>query len=137
MTAQNGPDHVDSHRSPAWVISPYTRRGTVDTRCTTRRVYLRTLELIVGLRPMTHFDAAARPMFADFSREPNVKPYDMIPPAWSLTERNPGRTAGSKESARMDFTHEDRIDDDELNGILWRAVKHTEPPAPVRSAFVR
>ena len=135
--SQNGPDHVDSHRAPAWVISPYTRRGVVDSLMYNQTSVLRSMELITGLRPLTHFDAAARPMFAAFSREPNLKPYDAIAPTWSLTERNPESGAGSRESARMDFTQEDRIDDDELNAILWRAVKHSEPPAPVRSAFVQ
>lgn len=135
--AQNGPDHVDSHRAPAFVISPFTRRGVVDSRMYNQTSILRTMELITGLRPMTHFDAAARPMFAEFSRQADLKAYNALSPTWSLTERNAGKAAGSRESARMDFTHEDRIDDDELNAILWRAVKGTEPPAPVRSAFVR
>lgn len=135
--AQNGPDHVDSHRAPAWIISPFTRRGVVDSRMYNQTSVLRSMELIAGLRPMTHFDAAARPMFAEFSRQANTTPYDAIPPTYSITERNGGNSAGSRESAHMDFTHEDRIDDDELNGILWRAVKGTDPPAPVRSAFVR
>ncbi len=135
--AQNGPDHVDSHRAPAFVISPYTKSGTVDSRMYNQAGILRTMEMLLGLRPMTHFDAGARPLFAGFTRRPNVTPYTAVPPTISLTERNPGRGTGAKESARMDFTHEDRADDDELNAILWRAVKHTEPPAPVRSAFIR
>ncbi len=134
--AQNGPDHVDSHRAPAWIISPFTQRGAVDSRMYNQTSVLRTMELITGLRPLTHFDAAARPMFASFSRQPNLRPYDAIEPTWPVTERNPGNAAGGRESARMDFSQEDRIDDDELNAILWRAVKHSEPPAPVRSAFV-
>lgn len=135
--AQNGPDHVDSHRAPAWVISPFTRRGVVDSRMYNQTSVLRSIELIAGLRPMTHFDAAARPMFAAFSRQAVTTPYSAIEPTYSITERNPGQAAGSRESARMDFTHEDRIDDDELNSILWRSVKGTPPPAPVRSSFVR
>ena len=83
------------------------------------------------------FDAAARPMFAEFSRQPNLQPYDSIAPTSSLTERNVGQSTGSRESARLDFSHEDRVDDNELNAILWRAVKKSEPPAPVRSSFVR
>jgi hypothetical protein len=98
---------------------------------------LRTIELIVGLRPLTHFDAAATPMFARFSRQPNAKPYSAIPPRISLTDRNPEGAAGGKESAKMDFSEEDRIDDDELNDVLWRAIKGTHPPPPTRSAFVR
>lgn len=135
--AQNGPDHVDSHRAPVFVISPYTQRGAVDSVMYNQTSVLRTIELIVGLRPMTHFDAGARPMFTAFSREPNTKPYTLLPPTTSLTERNAGTAAGAKESARMDFSGEDRADDDELNQVLWHAIKHTGAPAPVRSAFVR
>ncbi|MFL6465741.1 MAG: bifunctional YncE family protein/alkaline phosphatase family protein [Bryobacteraceae bacterium] len=133
--AQNGPDHVDSHRAPAWVISPYTRRGAVDSNMYNQTSVLRTIEMIVGLRPLTHFDAAARPMFASFSRQPNTKPFTAITPKTSITERNAGSGVGAKESAQMDFSEEDRIDDDELNNVLWRAIKHSTPPAPVRSGF--
>ena len=135
--AQNGPDHVDSHRAPAWVISPYTQRGTVDSHMYNQTSILRTIELIVGLRPLTHFDAAARPMFASFNRQPNTKPFTAIAPRVSLTERNAGSGVGAKESAKMDFSEEDRADDDELNNVLWRAIKGSVPPTPTRSGFAR
>ena len=62
--AQDGADHVDSHRSPAFILSPYTRRnGFIDSTMYNTTSMLRTMELILGLRPMTHFDAAARPMW--------------------------------------------------------------------------
>jgi DNA-binding beta-propeller fold protein YncE len=133
--AQNGPDHVDSHRAPAWVISPFTHRGVVDSIMYNQASVLRTMELIVGLRPLTHFDAAARPMFASFSQQPDTRPYTAIPPKISLTDRNPGTAHGADESARLDFSDADLADDDELNAILWRAIKHTDPPPPTRSAF--
>ena len=135
--AQNGPDHVDSHRAPAWVISPYTQRGIVDSNMYNQTGILRTIEMIVGLHPLTHFDAAARPLFAGFSRQPNAKPFTAIAPTTSLTERNAGSAAGAKESARMDFSDADRADDDKLNDVLWRAIKHSAPPAPMRSGFAR
>ncbi len=135
--AQNGPDHVDSHRAPAWVISPYTQRGAVDSSMYNQTSILRTIEMIVGLRPLTHFDAAARPLFASFSRQPNTKPFTALTPKTSLTERNTGSGVGAKESAKMDFSEEDRADDNELNDVLWRAVKHSAPPAPTRSGFAR
>ncbi|HEY3454244.1 MAG TPA: alkaline phosphatase family protein [Bryobacteraceae bacterium] len=135
--AQNGPDHVDSHRAPAWVVSPFTQRGTVDSSMYNQASVLRTIELIVGLRPMTHFDAAAPPMFASFSRTPNVQPYTVIEPKVSLTERNSENGAGAAASARMDFSEADRIDDDDLNAILWRAIRHSTPPPPTRSGFAR
>jgi hypothetical protein len=96
---------------------------------------LRTMELIVGLRPLTHFDAGARPMFASFSQQPDGRSYTAIQPKISLTDRNPGTARGADESARLDFSDADLADDDELNAILWRAIKHTDPPPPTRSAF--
>ena len=135
--AQNGPDHVDSHRAPAYVISPYTRRGVVDSNMYNQTSILRTMELILGLRPMTHFDAAARPMFATFSRQPDTRPYTVIAPKTSLTERNDQNAPGAQESRRMDFSEPDLVDDDELNSVIWRAIKHSDPPPPTRSAFAR
>jgi DNA-binding beta-propeller fold protein YncE len=133
--SQNGPDHVDSHRAPVWVISPYTHRGMVDSTMYNQTSVLRTMELIVGLRPMTHFDAAARPMFGSFSQQPDTRPYTAIAPKTSLTERNDVHNSGAAESARMDFSDADLADDDDLNDVLWRAIKHTDPPPPTRSAF--
>jgi DNA-binding beta-propeller fold protein YncE len=135
--SQNGPDHVDSHRAPVWVISPYTRRGTVDSTMYNQTSVLRTIELIVGLRPLTHFDAAARPMFSSFSRQPDASAYNVVQPKVSLTDRNPADAPGAKQSARMDFSDADKVDDDELNAVLWRALKHSDPPPPTRSAFAK
>ncbi len=135
--AQNGPDHVDSHRAPAWVISPFTHRGIVDSAMYNQMSVLRTIELIVGLRPLTHFDAAARPMFGTFSQQADARAYTAIQPKISLTDRNAGTARGAEESARLDFSDADRVDDDELNAILWRAIKHTDPPPPTRSAFAK
>ncbi|HZS55476.1 MAG TPA: alkaline phosphatase family protein, partial [Bryobacteraceae bacterium] len=135
--AQNGPDHVDSHRAPAYVVSPFTRRGIVDSNMYNQTSVLRTMELILGLRPMTHFDAAAPPMFATFSRQPDTRPWNLIQPKTSLTDRNTTNAPGAQQSGRMDFSDADLIDDDELNAVLWRAVKHTDPPPPTRSAFAK
>lgn len=133
--AQNGPDHVDSHRAPAYVISPYTRRGIVDSNMYNTTSMLRTMELILGLRPMTSFDAAARPMHAAFAGKADTRPYEAEKARVPLTDRNPAANPTAARSERMDFSEADRIDDDEMNEILWRAVRRTEPPAPVRSWF--
>jgi hypothetical protein len=74
-SAGNGADHVDSHRSPAFVISPFVRRRTVDKNMYNTASVLRTIELLLGLRPMTHFDAAARPMNAAFQLQANPAPF--------------------------------------------------------------
>lgn len=88
-STENGADHVDSHRAPAFVISPYTRRGVVDSAMYNQSSVLRTIEIILGLRPLTHFDAAARPMFGSFSTDANAAPYSAEQPQVSLTNRNP------------------------------------------------
>ena len=98
---------------------------------------LRTMELILGLRPLTHFDAAARPMFRCFRQQPDMRPYAAIQPKKSLTERNPARGPGAAASAHMDFSDADLIDDDALNNVLWQAIKHIDAPPPTRSAFAR
>jgi hypothetical protein len=135
--AQNGPDHVDSHRSPAFVLSPYTHRGIVDSSMYNTTSMLRTMELILGLRPMTHFDAGARPMSAAFATTPDVKPYTAEKPRIPLDTVNPAGTAAAARTERMDFSEADMADDDDLNDILWRAIRKTEPPVPVRSFFSR
>ncbi len=135
--SQNGPDHVDSHRAPVWVVSPYTQRGAVDSAMYNQASVLRTMELIAGLRPMTHFDAAAPPMFGSFSRTANLRPYAVIEPKIPLTDRNPEHGVGAAASARMDFSDADLADDDDLNDVLWRAIRHSNPPPPTRSGFAR
>ena len=135
--AQNGPDHVDSHRSPAYVISPYTHTGTIDSRMYNTTSMLRTMELILHLRPMTHFDAAARPMLGAFAKDGVFTPYQAEKPRISLEEHNPQNSPTAARSARLDFREADLNDDDELNDILWLAIKGTNPPPPVRSLFGR
>ncbi len=133
--AQNGPDHVDSHRSPALVISPYAKRGIVDSTFYNTTSMLRTMELILGLNPLTMHDAGARPMVSLFSATPNPQPYAAENPAIPLDERNPANTALARRSARFDFAEPDELDDDEMNAIIWLAVRGTQPPSPVRSFF--
>src|SRR5204863_5918955 len=113
--AQNGPDHVDAHRTIAYAISPYTRRGAVDSTMYSTSSMLRTMELILGLRPMSQFDAAAMPMFASFTPQPDLRPYKARPAIVDLTERNKKTAWGAKRSGRMNFTREDAADDLLLN----------------------
>jgi hypothetical protein len=136
--AQNGPDHVDSHRSPAFVISPYVKRRSVDSAMYNTTSMLRSIELILSLRPMTHFDAGARPMHAAFQATPDVSTYTAEKPRIPLDDRNPPASPTAARSARLDFSEEDRIDDDELNAILWSAIRgNSAPPPPTRSYFGR
>lgn len=135
--AQDGADHVDSHRTIAYVISPYTRRGTVDSTLYNTTSILRSIELILGLKPMTMFDAAARPMANAFQATADLRPYENEPARVPLNEKNPLHSATAERSQKLDFSRSDLADEDELNDILWLAIKGTNPPAPVRSAFAR
>lgn len=136
--AQNGPDHVDSHRSPAFVISPYSRRaGVVDSTFYNTTSMLRTMEILLGLRPMTVFDASSRPMTSAFIDVPDARPYIAEKARIDIDQRNPGGTPAAWLSEPLDFRDADTIDDHLMNEILWLAVKRTPPPAPVRSWFGR
>jgi YVTN family beta-propeller protein len=136
--AQNGPDHVDAHRTVAFVVSPYVRRGSVDSTLYSTSSMLRTMELILGLQPMTQFDAAATPMFNSFQPTPDLRPYQALPANVDLQEKNAATAWGGDASRKMDFTQEDAADDLLLNEVIWRSVKGPDHPmpAPVRAAFV-
>jgi hypothetical protein len=87
--------------------------------------------------PMTYFDASAPLMFGGFSRTPDLQPYSLIPPKVSITDVNAKTAPGAKESSRLDVSQPDLADDQELNALIWHAIKQGEPPAPIRSAFGR
>jgi Phosphoesterase family/Lactonase, 7-bladed beta-propeller len=136
--AQNGSDHVDAHRSVALVISPYTQTGKVDSTMYSTASMLRTMELILGLRPMSQFDAAARPMYNAFQKEPKFDPYKHLVPDVNLKAVNLASAYGAKLAETWDFSKEDAIDDLIFNEVIWRSVRgHDAPmPPPVRAAFV-
>jgi DNA-binding beta-propeller fold protein YncE len=133
--AQNGPDHVDSHRSPAFIISAWAKRHVVDSSMYNTTSMLRTIEFLLGLHPMTHFDAGARPMTASFLKAPDPAPYIAEKPRTSLTDVNPPNTPGAAKAALMNFEDADEVDDAALNDMLWRAIRKDPPPPPVRSYF--
>jgi DNA-binding beta-propeller fold protein YncE len=137
--AQNGPDHVDAHRSVALVASPYARRGVVDSNLYTTSGMLRTIELILGLPPMSQYDAAAAPMYGAFRGQPDGKAFDAVPARIPVDEKNPRTGADARASLRMDLGQADRAPDRPLNEIVWRSVKggQARMPPPVRAAFVR
>jgi DNA-binding beta-propeller fold protein YncE len=128
--AQNGPDHVDAHRTVGLVISPYCRRGVVDSTLYTTASMIRTMELILGLPPLTQYDAGATPMFACFQRAPELTPYRVRMPKADLHARNPAKGPFSGASARMDWRGYDRAPEDELNRILWHLAKGPDVPYP-------
>lgn len=135
--AQNGPDHVDAHRTVGLVISPYTRRKSVDHTFYTTSGMLRTIELILGLPPMSQYDAGATPMFRCFTHKPNLKPYQHRTPRVDLDEVNGVNAPMAEVSKRLNFEEYDLADFDTLNRILWAAVKGKEPyPGTTTSAFL-
>ena len=136
--AQNGPDHVDAHRTIAFVASPYAKRGARDSTLYSTSSMLRTIELILGLKPMSQFDAAAIPMFASFQSEPDFKPFAAKDVTVNLEEKNLKTAWGAERSRKMNFAKEDAADDLQLNEVIWRSVRGPKSPMPppVRAAFV-
>jgi hypothetical protein len=135
--AQNGPDHVDSHRSPAYVISPYTRGRGLDSSMYNTVSMLKTIEIVLGLSPMTMHDAGARAMHTVFRDKPDLTPYTIVQPKYNLDERNGASAPMAARSRAFDFEEADRIDDEGMNEILWAAIKGTPMPAPSRSYWGR
>jgi DNA-binding beta-propeller fold protein YncE len=137
--AQNGPDHVDAHRTVALVISPYTKHGHVDSTLYSTSSLLRTMELILGLKPMSQFDAAATPMYASFQAKADLTPYEHETPDVDLKETNKRTAWGARRSESFDLTKEDAVDDLIFNEVIWRSVKGAKSPmpAPIRAAFLR
>jgi YVTN family beta-propeller protein len=137
--AQNGPDHVDAHRSPAYIAGGYVKRHFVDHTMYTTSSILRTIELILGMPPMTQYDAAAMPMWRSFTDQPDVTPFKQLPSNVNLNDVNPSGTKLAAISKGLDFSKEDVIPDQLMNMITWKAVKgkNAEVPAIVRAAFVK
>ena len=138
--AQNGPDHVDAHRSPAYLVGPYVKRNYVDHTMYTTSGMLRTMELILGIPPMTQFDAAATPMWRSFTSEPDTKGFQYLPANINLNDRNPKAQSGSAMailSEKYDWSKEDRVPDLVMNEILWQGIKGKPAPSPVRAAFIK
>lgn len=137
--AQNGPDHVDAHRTTAYVAGGFVKRKFIDHTMYSTSSMLRTIELILGLPPMSQYDAAAEPMWRCFSSTPDLTPFSSVPALVNLNEKNTKNTASAKLSATFDFSKEDRIPDLVFSEVIWKAVKGEESvmPAPRRSAFVK
>ena len=131
--AQDGPDHVDAHRSPLLVISPYTRRHAVSHRSYSTVSVLKTMTQLLGIESLTYFDDRAPSLLSEFSSKPASEVYACRHPGVSLEERNAPNAPGAKDSARWDFHGPDRAPALELNRVIWQSVKGaaSEPPAPV------
>src|SRR5262249_9621805 len=117
--AQNGPDHVDAHPTGRLGIRPYTKRKHVDHTQDNTGSPVRTMELILGLPPLTQYDAAARPMFDSFTDKADLTPYKSELAKIDLDAKNTKMAYGAERSSKMDFSDYDLVDDFELNEILW------------------
>ena len=137
--AQNGPDHVDAHRSPAYIAGGYVKRHFVDHTMYSTSSMIHTIELILGMPPMTQYDAAANTMGRCFSQQPDVTKYTALPSLVNLNDINPRDTKLSAMSKGLDFSREDIIPDRIMNVITWKAVKGENAimPSPVRAAFFK
>ncbi len=118
--AQNGPDHVDDQRTTFYLASPYAAQGVHHAHYSTSGV-VRTIELLLGLPPMSIYDAVAPPMYDAFALQPSLAPFNALAARVDVTEKNKQTAYGAARSARMDFRHADDVDDAELNDILRHA----------------
>ncbi|MGM9508860.1 bifunctional YncE family protein/alkaline phosphatase family protein [Larkinella sp. GY13] len=137
--AQNGPDHVDAHRSIAFVAGGFVKRGFVDHTMYSTSGMLRTMELILGLKPMSQYDAAAIPMWRCFNKTANPTPFKSREAGIDLAQKNVAVNKNSRRSMEFDLTRPDAIDDLIFSEIVWQTVRGEKSvmPAPRRGAFVR
>ena len=131
--SQDGADHLDAHREPALVISPYARRGAViHTRYDLLSV-VRSMELIMGMKPLGLNDRLATPMYDVFSPTPvNSAPINNIPTKINLLTRNTPAAPYARASSRLPLGTPDLLPQGELDSIIWRSVygANSTPPPP-------
>ena len=136
--AQAGPDHVDAHRSPAYVAGPFVKRGQVIHSMYSTTGMERTIELILGLQPMSQYDAAALPFYECFTSKADLTPFKVIPANVDIDQRNIAVNKSSKRSEYFNLANEDQVPDRDMNEVIWKYFKGEDAimPAPKRSAFV-
>ncbi len=137
--AQNGPDHVDAHRTIAFVAGGRVKENFVDHTMYSTSSMLRTIELILGLPPMTQYDAAAEPMWRCFTNEKFHPVFISLPCEVDLNEKSVSVNEWQRRSEKFNFAKEDRVPDIELNKVLWYGIKGEKKtmPLPIRAAFIR
>jgi YVTN family beta-propeller protein len=135
--AQNGPDHVDAHRSPAYIAGGFVKKNFVDHTAYTTSSLLRTIELILGIPPMSQYDAAAVPLWRCMNNVPDHLPFTARPCRVDLDEKNLAKSIWQQKSERFDFSKEDMVSDAEFNEVIWKAVKGLDSQCPpsVHAAF--
>ena len=130
---------MDAHRSPAYIAGGFVKRGFVDHTMYSTSSMLRTIELILGIKPMSQYDAAATAMYRSFTKNANVFPFVAVLPSIDLNEKNVAVNKNSIRSGKLNLAQPDAINDLEFSRIVWQTVKglDSKMPAPKRSAFVR
>jgi YVTN family beta-propeller protein len=132
--AQNGPDHVDDQRMPVYVVSAYAAGGVQHAHYSTAGI-VRSIELILGLKALSAYDAAARPLYAAFKANPDLRPYDALPARVDLDALSASSAYRARDSVAADFAHEDRVPEATLNDIVWHAVRGAKATPPPYGAF--
>jgi hypothetical protein len=137
--AQDGPDHVDAHRSPAFIAGGYIKRHFVDHTMYSTTSMLHTMELLLGFPPMSQYDAAAEPMWRCFSDQPDMTSFNAHPLQTDINAVNTIQNVWQRKSENFDLSREDMVPDHEFTEVIWKAVKgeNAVPPAPRRAAFVK
>jgi YVTN family beta-propeller protein len=137
--AQNGPDHVDAHRSPAYIAGGFVKTNFVDHSMYSTSSILKTIELILGMQPMSQYDAAANTLWKCFDKQASHKGYTVKPNQWDLNEKNTAQTAMQRKSEKFNFKKEDSINDNEFTEVLWKGLKgeQAQVPTPKRAAFLK
>jgi len=137
--AQNGPDHVDAHRTTAYLAGPYVKRNFIDHTPYSTSSMLRTIELILGIPPMSQYDAAATPLWRSFTSKPDYRQFEALPANINLSDKNLVWDELSERSAKFDLSKEDLVPDMEFSEVIWKGVKgiHSVMPAPRRAAFIK
>jgi YVTN family beta-propeller protein len=120
----DGGDHVEGHRSPCVVMSPWVKHGYVSSVHYDDPALWATLDLLLGLKPMNGFDGNAAAMYDLFATTPDLTPYTFIPRKVPEAT-NASDAPFSAQSNQIDWT---RPDSAPLGRILWNAIRGTEPP---------
>ncbi len=137
--AQNGADHVDAHRSPAYLAGGFVKRNFIDHTVYSTSSMLRTIELILGIPPMSQYDAAATPMWRSFTAKTDFSPYVTKPARVDLRDKNTAMNEWQRRSEKFNLAKEDAVPDLEFNIVLWHGIKgdNIPFPGPKRAAFFK
>ena len=122
---------MDARRTTGYVFSPYVRRGSVDSTFYATSSMLRTIELLLGLPPMSQYDASANPMYRSFTDKADNTPFTHLEPTTDINALNEVTAWGAKESAEMDFSDYDRMPMAQFNEIIWKNAKGPDSKMPL------